>query len=48
MVIDWWRQQDSSISGAGLLAIGSGTCSVTEGTAIRSMVTANAVKFEAS
>ena len=42
----WWRQQDSSISGARLLASGSGACSVTEVTAIRSMVTANAVKFE--
>lgn len=48
MLSIWWRQQDSSISGARLLASGSGACSVTEVTAIRSMVTANAVKFEFS
>lgn len=27
----WWRQQDSPISGARLLASGSGACSVTAG-----------------
>ena len=42
------NEQDSSISGARLLASGSGACSVIEVTAIRSMVTANAVKFEFS
>lgn len=31
----WWRQQDSSISGARLLASGSGACSVTEVTAVQ-------------
>lgn len=40
------KEQDLLIGGARLLAIGSGACSVTEVTAIRSMVTANAVKFE--
>ena len=40
------KEQDLLIGGARLLAIGSGACSVTEVTAIKSMVTANAVKFE--
>ena len=40
------KEQDLLIGWARLLAIGSGACSVTEVTAIRSMVTANAVKFE--
>lgn len=39
------KEQDLLIGGARLLASGSGACSVTEVTAIRSMVTANAVKF---
>ena len=43
----WWRQQDSSISGARLLASGSGACSVTEATAKRSMVAAGEGKYEA-
>ena len=41
-------EQNLLIGGARLLASGSGACSVTEVTAIRSMVTANAVKFEFS
>ena len=40
------KEQDLLISGARLFASVSGACSVTEVTAIRSMVTANAVKFE--
>ncbi len=38
----WWRQQDSSISGARLLAIGSGACSVTEVTGRTSCAVRNA------